>query len=255
MNKNSGLKEEHINKAIWAVVALIVVSLISAGGYFLYTRYVVRDIPPLIQKQIDEAKREVEKEPQDADARVKLATLYISVDMFDEAKEELEVALKINKEHVAALTLLGTVYEDLGQEGKAESYYKRAISIAEDTEYKALNLYLYEAYYRLGSIYLSQKKYDEAIELFKKDSKLNPLDSDLHVQLGRAYLLKGDADAAILELEDALKYVPDYVEAHFYLGQAYEKKGEKDKAISQYEKALEYEPDYSEAKEALDKIK
>jgi len=251
----SDLSNEQLNKAIWIVVALIVITLSAAGGYFAYKNYLTGNIPPLIQKEMDKAKQDIAKDPKNVEARIKLANLYIGENMNSEAKLELEQVLKINKNHIAALTLLGTVYESTGQDNQAVTYYKKAIAVAEKTEFKALNIYLYEAYYRLGSIYLKQKAYDKAIEVLKKDSSLNPMDSDLHYQLGQAYLKKGDADTAILEFSDALKYVPNYAEAYFGLGQAYEKKGDKPKAIEAYQNALKYKSDYEDAKKALEKLK
>ncbi len=249
------LSDEQLNKAIWVVVALIAVTLVSAGGYLAYRNYLSGNIPPVIQIEMDKAKAQIEKNPKDVEARVRLANLYIGENMNAEAKLELEQVLKINKNHIAALTLLGTVYETQGQDSKAVTYYKRSIAVAEKTEFQALNIYLYEAYYRLGSIYMKRKEYDKAIEVLKKDSQLNPMDSDLHNQLGRAYLKKGDSDTAIVEFSEALKYVPNFAEAHYGLGQAYEKKGDKAKAIEEYKNALKYKSDYEEAGKAIDRLK
>lgn len=251
----SDLSDQQLNRAILIVVALIVITLVSAGGYFAYKNYLAGNVPPLIQKEMDKAKSDIEKNPKDVEARIRLANLYIGENMNTEAKLELEQVLKLNKNHIAGLTLLGTVYQTQGQDSKAVTYYKRAVAAAEKTEFKSLNIYLYEAYYRLGSIYIKQKSYDKAIEVLKKDSELNPMDSDLLYQLGLAYLKKGDADAAILEFSEALKFVPNFAEAYYGLGQAYEKKGDKTKAIEAYKNALKYKSDYEEAKKAYDRLK
>lgn len=255
MNNETRQTEKRLDLAIRIVAGLIVVTLLVGGGYYAYTLLTKSAVSPVIQQEIDKTKAEIAKDPKNADLHVKLARLYMSENLKSQAQQELEQALKLNKDNVAALTLLGTIYEERGDDAKAATYYKKAIALAEKTEFKALNMYLYESYFRLGTIYIRQKEYDKAIEVLKKDAELNAMDSDVHYQLGLAYLKKGDTDAAVAELQDAVKYVPDYAEAHFALGQAYEKKGEPDKAVEEYELAVDYKADYKEAKEALDRLK
>lgn len=249
------LSEEWINKAIWVVAGLIVITLVILGGYVYYQNYPRSTVPPLVQKAIDEAKDKVAEDPDNADLRVELARLYVGTKLYDEGIAELQAALKLNNKHVGALALMGMAYEEKGREGRAIDFYKKAISYGTKEEMQALNPYLYEAQYRLGNIYIEQSRYDLAIEVLKGGLKNNPFDSDLHYLLGKAYLGKGSYDLAITEFEEAIKYVPNFAEAHYGLGQAYEKKEEKDRAITAYETALKYKKDYREAQEALNRLK
>lgn len=250
------LDDKTLNKAIkYAIIAIIAV-LIAGGAYVVYKQvWPQRQISELAQKAIDSAAKAVAKDPKDADARVKLANLYIGEGMYGEAKTELEAALASNKNHIAALALMGTVYEDDGQVSKAVTYYKKAIALADKTEFKSLNPYMYESIYRLGSIYIDQKKYQEAIAVLEKGVKINQMDSDLRYKLGMAYLRAGKPEEAITQLEIAVTYVPSFAEAYYQLGQAYEKKGDKDQAKKAYENAIKNKSDYKEAEEALNKLK
>jgi len=245
-----------LDKAIkYAVIAIIIV-LVTGGGYVAYKQWwPQREISELSQKAIDSAAKAVAKDPKDADARVKLANLYIGEGMYGDAKTELEAALASNKNHIAALALLGTVYEEDGQISKAVTYYKKAIDLSDKTEFKSLNPYMYESIYRLGSIYIDQKKYNDAISVLEKGVKINQMDSDLRYKLGIAYYMAGKTDEAVTQLEEAVKYVPSFAEAYYWLGRAYEKKGEKDQAKAAYESAIDNKPDYKEAEEALNKLK
>lgn len=248
------VSENTLNRAIVIVVVLIIVVTAAGLGLYAYRQIPAKNYSPAVQKQIDDAEAAIAKNPKDADARVRLATIYLSEDQYDDAKTELEEALKANKNHIGANQLMGAVYEYQGNISRAVSYYKKTISLSEKTEFQSLNPYLYEAIYRLGAIYIDQKKYKEAISVLKKGVSINPIDSDLLYQLGRAYVLDKDADDAITQLKEAVRYVPDFAEAHYWLGRAYELKGDKDLAKKAYQNALKYKPDYPEAKEALNRL-
>jgi tetratricopeptide (TPR) repeat protein len=249
------LDEKFLDKAIkWTVIAIIAAVVVS-GIYVGYKQWPRKQISAMAQKEIDKALSAVNKDPKDADARVKLANLYVEQEMWSDAQSQLETALSANKNHIAALALMGTVYEHNGQISKAIDYYKKSISLSDQAEFKSLNPYMYESIYRLGSIYIDQKKYKDAISVLEKGVKINQIDSDLRYKLGVAYFSVGRTDDAITQLEEALKYVPDFAEAYYWLGQAYAKKGEKDLAKQAYENAIKFKSDYKEAKEALSKLK
>jgi tetratricopeptide (TPR) repeat protein len=249
------LDEKFLDKAIkWTIIAIIAAVVVS-GAYVGYKQWPRKQLSAMTQKAIDTALQAVNKDPKDADARVKLANLYIEQEMWVDAQSQLETALSVNKNHIAALALMGTVYEHNGNISKAVEYYKKSISLSDQAEFKSLNPYMYESIYRLGSIYIDQKKYKDAIAILNKGVNINQIDSDLRYKLGVAYFLSGKPDDAITQLEEALKYVPDFPEAYYWLGQAYAKKGEKDLAKQAYENAIKFKSDYKEAKEALSKLK
>lgn len=255
MAKTTGFfSEERLNKAIWLTAGLIVVALVVLGGYIYYQNYPASNVPPLVQKSIDEAKAKVTKDPQNANLRVELARLYLGVKKYDEAIAELNQAVKLEPKNVGALALLGVAYEEKGQQSRAVDFYKKAIDAGSKEEMQALNPFLYEAQYRLANIYIEDKQYDPAIKVLEGALKNNPFDSDLQYLTGQAFLGKGDYDKAIVSFEEAIKYVPNFAEAHYGLGQAYERKGEKERAIAAYEQALKYKANYREAKEALERL-
>jgi tetratricopeptide (TPR) repeat protein len=244
-----------IDKAIRITAICLAAVLLVGVAYVAYRQWPRKVIPAIIQKQIDAAAAAVAKDPKDADARVKLASLYLDQAMYPQAQTELEAALSSNANHIAALSLLGTIYEHNGQISKAVTYYKKAIDLSNKTEFKSLNPYMYESIYRLGTIYIDQKKYKQAIDLLNSGVQINQMDSDLRYRLGEAYVLSGKADDAIIQLEEALKYVPNFAEAYYWLGRAYELKGNKTQAKVAYQDAVKYKRGYTDAEEALKKLK
>ncbi len=255
MSYLDSMSEETLNKATKIVIGLIVIALLVSAGFVVYRQLPKSEIPPLVQEEIDKNTAQIAKNPKDADAHATLGNLYLGQKMYDEAKKELETALALNKDHIAALSLLGQVYEQEGQITKAIDYYKKAIALSEKTEFQSLNPYMYESMYRLGSIYLDRKKYKDAIAVLSKGVALNQIDSDLRYKLGEAYVLDKKPDEAIAQFEVALKYVPDFAEVYFWMGRAYELKGDKGHAKQAYANALKMKKGYKEAEEALKKLK
>lgn len=254
MNFFDSVSDKTLNLAIIIVAILLVIVIIAGLGVYVYRQESGQNYSPAVQKQINDAEAAISKNPKDADARVRLATIYLSEDQYDDAKTELEEALKANKNHIGANQLMGAVYENEGNISQAVSYYKKTISLSEKTEFQSLNPYLYEAIYRLGAIYNDQKKYKDAVIVLKKGVTINPIDSDLRYQLGIAYVRDKKPDEAVTQFKEAVKYVPDFAEAYYWLGRAYELKGDKDLAKNAYRDALKYKPDYPEAKEAISRL-
>lgn len=256
MSMLDSISEKTLNTAIKVIAVLIAVTLLAGGGYLVYRQIGPKSaVPPLVQEEIDKALTSIAKDPKNADTRVQLASLYIGQEMWGDAKSQLDSALSINKNHIGALALMGQVADHDGQVSKAVDYYKKAISLSDKTEFKSLNPYMYESIYRLGSIYVTQKKYKDAIDVLKNGVAINPIDSDLLVKLGEAYVLNKQPDEAITQLQAGLQYVPNFAEGYYWLGRAYELKGDKAKAKANYQLATKYKSGYKEAEEALNKLK
>ena len=251
----NNITDATLNKAIKYVALVLGVVIIVGVGMAIYQAIPSNQLSPAVRDEITTTQAAITKDPTDADAHVKLASIYISEGMYSDAQTELDKALKINGNHMAALQLMGTVFERDGNTAKAVTYYKKAISLGEKTEFKSLNPYLYEAIYRLGKIYVDENKNKQAIDVLEKGVAINSIDSDLRYVLGLAYLQSNQTDKAISEFETALKYVPDFAEAYFALGRAYEKKGDKAQAKAAYQKAVANKTNYTQAEEALKKLK
>lgn len=248
------LTEERLKTAIkWVAIGILIVILATAGWWY-YLNRPKESVPKILQKAYDDAKKKVDKNPNDMGARVELAQMYLKMGEYDSALAELNFVVKQKKADAYVHVLLGIVYEQKKETNKAITEYKKAIDMDRKEPMKGVNPALSEGLYRLSDIYLSQKKYDEAIKYLTEAVVLNQIDSDSLYKLGVAYYRKGDYDNAITNLVNAVRYVPNFYEAQYALGQAYEKKGDKEKAKRAYEAALKENPQYEQAKTALDKL-
>ncbi len=252
--KREFLTEERLKKGIWITGIGIIVALAALFGYWYYLNRPASGPSFILQKSITEKEQQVKKQPNSKSTHLELAQLYLQAKRFDDAIDECKAVLKLSPEDSVAYTFMGIAYEEKGNTKTAIDYYNKAIKKSESSEMKGLNPAFTESVFRLGRIYMDQKKYDKAIELFTKSVQYNSIDSDARYNLGLAYLRSGKYDQAIEQLSVATRYVPDYYEAQYALGQAYEKKGSKEEAIKQYKLTLKYEPDYKPAKDALARL-
>jgi len=94
-----------------------------------------------------------------------------------------------------------------------------------------------EAYNGIGLCYHAQGKSDLAIESFQKSIERDPTVSTVYYNLGRAYGTKQQFDLAIITYHKAIKKNPGYGFAHFELGNTYFLKKDFMKAKEHYEKA------------------
>ena len=132
-------------------------------------------------------------------------------------------------------------------------------------------------YNNLGVALAKSKRYDEAMESFKKAIRLNKYYSPAIGNLGKAYMEKGEKalmlemavalsecgeyytekgmfKEAIISYNELIKLVPESIAAYGNLGIIYMMLNEKALAREQFEKVLKYSPENEAAKKFLKEI-
>jgi tetratricopeptide (TPR) repeat protein len=97
----------------------------------------------------------------------------------------------------------------------------------------------------LGNILYQTNRIPEAMDLFKRASRIKP--DAAHYSLGNALLQASRTSEAIDQFEQALGINPDYAEAHNNLGSALLQTGRTSEAIDQFEQVLRINPASAEA--------
>lgn len=99
----------------------------------------------------------------------------------------------------------------------------------------------YQAYYNIGSLYLSVQNYDKAIEYFKSSIKHNKEFAYGYYNLGCAYLKKEQFNSARKCFESAIKLKPEEPDYYYNLGYTYKKMNNlkrSEKAINLYNELI-----------------
>tara|TARA_Y100000741_G_scaffold311822_1_gene256039 strand:- start:133 stop:2079 length:1947 start_codon:yes stop_codon:yes gene_type:complete len=102
----------------------------------------------------------------------------------------------------------------------------------------------FKAYNNLGGTLSTLGRYEEAIEIYKKTLKINPDFSDAYSNLGSCYHNLNQYEDSIFNYNKAIKLNPNNFSAHNNLGSAYKEINQNENAISSYNKAIQINPDY-----------
>ena len=169
----------------------------------------------------------------------------------------------------------GQLAEGRGALPQAAEQYRQAIK----TDPKHLG-----ALYRLGVVYAEMKRFDEAVEAWKKYAAATGDSAAAYSNLGFCYELARrpeDAEAAYLkgirrdpkhvasrvnyglmlvrrgrvnEGKLQLQTVLTEAEAHYNVGSVYESLGRTEQAKAEYDRALELDPSFADARARLDNL-
>jgi tetratricopeptide (TPR) repeat protein len=119
-----------------------------------------------------------------------LGYLYWELHDYDQAVPEFELELKNDPKNAQSDTYLGDIAYRNNHDASAESLLKKAIHLQG-------NIRL--AYFDLGCVEARQKHNLEAIANFQDAEKLDPQDADAHYRLGRIYMSLGRKQQAAEE--------------------------------------------------------
>lgn len=114
--------------------------------------------------KLEEAKAEVKKNPDNAEAHNNLGLCYTKSGKYDMAKEAFKQAIRIEPDYAEAHKNLGNCYAELGKYQEAVEFYKQAIKIK--PKYA-------EAHFNLGIVYIILNDRGSALEEYKILKELN----------------------------------------------------------------------------------
>lgn len=93
-------------------------------------------------------------------------------------------------------------------DNESDKDYDYSLAVKDYTEAIRLNPKSYNAYFKRGSLYFAQQKYDEAINDYTKAIELDPKNAYAYNSRGEAHLKKNDRDLAIDDFRAALALNP-----------------------------------------------
>ena len=99
----------------------------------------------------------------------------------------------------------------------------------------------------LGTVFVSQNKFQEALANYNKSIKINPHYVQAYNNLGVCMYKLGKITEAIQIYEKAMRIQPNHADVHNNLGVAFKELGENEKSIKYYQKAIEIQPNHADA--------
>jgi tetratricopeptide (TPR) repeat protein len=161
-----------------------------------------------------EAYREASALSPDSPAyRYKVGAIHRQLDQYEEAAENLEVAVELQSDNGAA----------------------GALSFSRDG-----------AYGQLGDVYQVQQRYDEALQAYEQALVLAPDKAAHHARVGRLCRDLGYLDKALLHIHRMVELEPEDPVAYYELGKTHATREELDDALLAYVEASERDPEVAE---------
>ena len=166
---------------------------------------------------------------------------------FTEAISALERANTLYPSHPQLVFALANLCRDAGDLEKSVKYYKDTIPLNPK--------FLLQVYFNFSQLLYNNKKYSEAVPIYKKIVRIQPDNAQAYNNLGNCFQNLDKLPDAVSAYEAAIKAKPDYSEAFTHLGLALRSLGEKEKAISAFEAAIQHKEENSNAYLYLSELK
>jgi tetratricopeptide (TPR) repeat protein len=178
----------------------------------------------------------IDKDSQEA--HMKLAELYLYVEMRQEAINEINEVLKRDKNNPKAYYLKGIIYKESGDTSLAISSFLTAKE--QDPDYLL-------AYEQLGLVFAASKN-PRAVDFYTTALKLNPNNSLTRYNLGMYYQSTNQVEKAIEVYNLLVEKDPAFANAHYNLGYlAIEEENNYDVALEHFKSAEIANPTFAAA--------
>lgn len=208
----------------------------------------------------DEFKRATELNPNLVHVHKKLAEVYQSLGEYELAVIRYRLALGNEPANPEIWNKLGHLYLEKGDNIQAQNCFQKAAELG-GTPQGASSGAAQDSGMQMGLFYLKEKRYQEAINEFKKVAEKNPLDEKAWYRVGTTYLtwaeeehakrnnteasrLYGEAAAA---LKKAKEVNPQFSDAPYNLGLTYLKQGKTLDAQKEWEYTVTIDPKHARA--------
>lgn len=220
--------------------------------------------------------RVAQLDPKNKEAYMKLGEIAFYSKDYDRAMEHLSKVTADEPDNRDALFMKGFIYKETGDTAKAAYYFRKVIDLNPDYEppYEELG-FMYanhgsplaveylntaikldptntQAMYGLAMYMQEHQRFDEAEELYRRITEVNPAHSDAWHNLGYIECFHyGDYDQALQYFNRAIECDSRFTEALTNRGWAYSLKGDRTNARISFNSALQVQPDYQPAIDGL----
>ncbi|HNQ68411.1 MAG TPA: tetratricopeptide repeat protein [Bacteroidales bacterium] len=220
---------------------------------------------------IDKLNKLIRQNPKNADLFIKRSELYLESKNFEEAINDLEIALKVDTLRQDVYVRLSDLYLSVGKSEKAKNILslclhrfpfnvKARVELAklylyvqmyseamkEIMNLEANNLQNADSYFVKALILNETEMYDDAIKSLKKTIEYNSNHWEAYNLLGMIYA-RQENPLAMEYFKTAVRLFPDNSEIRFNAAYVLQQFGETDKAIAEYFEAINLDSLYYQA--------
>ena len=190
--------------------------------------------------------------PSSASALVGLGKIALSRNDPGEAIEYFETAVSMQPEASSIHYPLAMAYRQIGDLEKAREHLKkRGTKTPEFPDPLMEELRKVRTgkqfFWSQGTVALSEGRFAEAAEAFRRMVAADPEEPIAHMDLGTALLQLGDVGGAMARYQESLRLSPGNPRLHYNLGLVYTLQKAYPKALEHYRNAVELDPGFENA--------
>ncbi len=190
--------------------------------------------------------------PSSASALVGLGKIALSRNDPEEAIEYFETAVSMQPEASSIHYPLAMAYRQIGDLDKAREHLKkRGTKTPEFPDPLMEELRKVRTgkqfFWSQGTVALSEGRFAEAAEAFRRMVAADPEEPIAHMDLGTALLQLGDVGGALARYQESLRLSPGNPRLHYNLGLVYTLQKAYPKALEHYRNAVELDPGFENA--------
>ncbi len=160
---------------------------------------------------IDEYREILKLNPEDFEARYRIASFYMQEHKWDEAIEDLRFLTKKFPRNIEVLNLLGWAMLNAGKVDDAFAIWRKARTI--DPKNHTITESLTKAHMTMGRSLRERGLFTACLVHFKALTRYLPQSDEVHYEIGKTFAMKGDESSAYNEYQVALKLNPKNREA------------------------------------------
>jgi len=176
--------------------------------------------------------------PKDYNYRANRCYLYTLMEKYDSALKDCEKTLKLGGKRSRDYNALGLVYQKLGKQESAETFFKTAIIKSPENCFY---------HYNLGDSYYLMKDYDKSVGSFDVALKLCTRYSKAYAKRGEAFYKLEEYEEAFTDFKYAVKWEPENIDYYKYKIYSLISLGECGKALKDILKLLRIAKDDPES--------
>lgn len=194
------------------IVTVVLIVAIAALGV-LMVQYLISNagnVTPRteLERAAVSAEEAVRANPENSDARIKLAAAYLENGALNAARDQAKIAVRLKPKDPSGYYILGLVEARDGKDKEALKQFQTAV----DTKGQLAGFYL-DVYRAMAAAYDRSGETSEAIGAMNKAINYGPENAELLYARGQLFEAKKKWADALYDYVAAMQYVPDYAEA------------------------------------------
>ena len=167
-----------------------------------------------------------------------LGTMAYQTKREDKAIALLERAARLAPGDVTTLEMLGTLYLQVGQPGKAGPVFENILRLSDAGGRRAL------VTTKLADSLQMQRRHEEALRLVREELARAPASFELHNQLGSVFADLDRLSDAVEAYRNAVELSPNDADSNFSLGSGLLALGRRDEGVRHLKQSLTLQPTY-----------